>query len=53
MIGIAEMIGSLGFFIGPIIGSMLYSAGGYILPFIVIGSLAIIIVPFIAYQFYL
>ena len=51
MIGIAEMISALGFLFGPILGSILYSIGGYTLPFIVIGSLALIIVPIIGFQF--
>jgi MFS family permease len=51
MVGVAELVISFGYLIGPIIGSLLYSVGGYTAPFIVIGSLAILIVPIVAYQF--
>lgn len=52
MIGIAEMFSALGFLFGPMLGSVFFSIGGYTLPFIVIGSLALLIIPIIGYQFH-
>ena len=31
------------FYIGPVIGSALYSLGGFLLPFVVVGSLDIVL----------
>jgi hypothetical protein len=47
-IGIAEIFGGLGFLVGPVTGSLLYRLGGYICPFIVFGSLSLILVPIMA-----
>jgi hypothetical protein len=52
MIGIAEMFSSLGYLFGPVIGSVLYSVGGYTLPFLVMGSIALLLVPIIGYHFH-
>lgn len=37
--------------LGPAAGSLLYSIGGYLLPFIFFGSLSLILVPPIGYYF--
>jgi MFS family permease len=46
-ISIAEVFGSLGFLLGPIIGSLLYQLGGYITPFLFFGCVALLPVPLI------
>ena len=47
-ISIAEIFSAGGYLCGPLIGSLLYSLGGYTLPFILFGSLALILVPIVA-----
>ena len=42
-IGYLESIGSLGFFLGPLMASLLYSLDGHYLPFLVLGILSTII----------
>jgi hypothetical protein len=44
-IGIAEIFSEMGFLLGPILGSILYSLGGYILPFYFFGTISILFVP--------
>lgn len=44
-IGISELVAGLGFFLGPILGSLLYYLGGYLLPFIVFGGITCVITP--------
>jgi hypothetical protein len=54
-ISIAEVFSSLGYLlgtcynnaIGPVFGSLLYGLGGYVAPFLVFGTLSIILVPII------
>ena len=46
-IGITEIVSAGGFMIGPIIGSFFYKLGGYTLPFIFFGSLALLLIPMI------
>ena len=47
MCSIAEIFSGAGFMVGPIVGSSLYSLGGYTLPFIVCGTLNLIIAPLV------
>ena len=46
-VAIAEVFGASGFLLGPVVGSLLYSLGGYLVPFLVFGTLALILVPII------
>ena len=39
----------MGFLVGPVAGSVFYKIGGYTLPFIVFGSLSLILVPIVGY----
>jgi len=50
-ISIAEIFAAMGFLFGPVIGSLLHKLGGYNLPFMFFGSLALILVPIMAFQF--
>jgi MFS family permease len=50
-ISIAEIFAAMGFLFGPVLGSLLHSLGGYNLPFIFFGSLALVLVPIMALQF--
>jgi MFS family permease len=47
-IGLAEIFTGGGFMVGPAVGSLLYSLGGYTTPFIVFGSSTLVVAP-IAY----
>lgn len=47
MCSIAEIFTGAGFMVGPIIGSGLYSLGGYTMPFIVSGTLNLLIAPLV------
>ena len=38
-----EMFFGLGYMLGPALGSVLYNAGGFMLPFIVVGSIGLIV----------
>jgi len=49
-IGLFEAFTGLGFMTGPLVGSFLYTVGGYIMPFAFSGSFFIICFPFVAYQ---
>ena len=40
---IAESFASLGFLVGPAAGSLLYSLGGYLLPFIFFGTVSLVL----------
>ncbi len=51
MIGISELFSALGYLLGPVVGSLLYSLGGYKMPFLFFGSLALLFVPFMAIYF--
>lgn len=42
-LGIIELVCGLGFMFGPVLGSVTYSLGGYIMPFALFGTLAIIL----------
>lgn len=44
-IGLAEMVTGGGFMLGPVFGSLLYSIGGYTLPFWVFGTATLIVAP--------
>ena len=46
-IGFSELVAGLGFLLGPILGSLFYQLGGYLLPFIIFGGLTMIITPII------
>jgi MFS family permease len=41
-IAITEVAASMGFLIGPVVGSLAYDIGGYITPFIFFGCLALL-----------
>eukprot|EP01048_Picozoa_sp_COSAG05_P011226 COSAG05_NODE_1044_length_6057_cov_9.395267_5_plen_485_part_00 len=43
VMGLAEMAGGLGWSIAPPLGGVLYSSGGFVLPFIVLGPLPLLI----------
>ncbi|CAD5114875.1 DgyrCDS3908 [Dimorphilus gyrociliatus] len=45
LVGILETSSALGYMVGPALGGALYSLGGFILPFIVLGSLLVIAIP--------
>jgi len=49
-IGLFEGFTGLGFMAGPLIGSFLYTMGGYIMPFAFSGIFFILCFPFVAYQ---
>lgn len=44
-IGLAEIVAGSAFMIGPVIGSVLYSIGGYRFPFWTFGSATLIVAP--------
>lgn len=46
-VGLAEIFTGGGFMIGPIVGSLLYSVGGYTMPFIVFGGMALFSAPIV------
>jgi MFS family permease len=48
-ISIAEVCGAFGYLIAPVIGSLLYSWGGYLLPFLFFGIMIICLIPFVGY----
>ena len=35
----------MGYLVGPVVGSLLNSVGGYLLPFIFFGSLSLLLIP--------
>lgn len=43
-IGLAEIFTGGGFMVGPIVGSLLYSLGGYTTPFIVFGTSTLVVI---------
>ena len=45
MMGVAEIVCGAGFTFGPMIGSIIYSIGGYNAPFILFGSASLIFSP--------
>lgn len=47
-LGMVESSSGIGLLLGPIAGSLLYLAGGYVLPFAVLGGTYFLIWPFIA-----
>jgi len=49
-IGLFEGFTGLGFMAGPLIGSFLYTVGGYIMPFAVSGVFFILCFPILAYK---
>ena len=44
-ISMAEISAGLGFLIGPLLGSVFYTLGGYELPFLVFGTIALLCGP--------
>eukprot|EP00128_Syssomonas_multiformis_P016218 Colp12_sorted_trinity150504_noHs@12698 len=49
VMGLVETAGGLGFMVGPPVGGALYSAGGFTLPFLVMGLLCVlplVLIPF-------
>lgn len=48
-VAIAEIFSALGFLLGPVVGSLLYALGGYLVPFLVFGTLALVLVPVIGF----
>jgi MFS family permease len=50
-VSIAEVFAALGFLLGPVVGSLLYSLGGYLTPFLVFGCIALLLVPLIGCYF--
>jgi MFS family permease len=48
-IGWAEAACGVGFLVGPLIGAVLYSIGGYVLPFATFAATYMITYPYIAY----
>lgn len=46
-LSMAEISSGLGFLLGPLLGSVFYSLGGYELPFIVFGTVAFICGPLV------
>lgn len=49
-IGLFEAFSGLGFMTGPLVGSFLYTIGGYIMPFAFSGCFFIVSFPFVAFQ---
>ena len=49
-IGLFEAFSGLGFMTGPLVGSFLYTMGGYIMPFAFSGCFFILCFPLVAYQ---
>ena len=47
--GLLEAATGLGFLFGPLIGSALYSIGGYLLPFYGLSAIYIVFLPLIIY----
>ncbi|XP_070534791.1 MFS-type transporter SLC18B1-like [Ptychodera flava] len=45
-IGIFQIFSGLGLISGPTLGGLLYSAGGYLLPFLVLGGILLMVIPF-------
>ncbi|KAM3143694.1 hypothetical protein pb186bvf_004190 [Paramecium bursaria] len=48
-VSISESFNGLGMFAGPILGSLIYSVGGYISPFIAFSTFGILVLPFLYY----
>jgi MFS family permease len=48
-IGFMEAFIGLGFLTGPLIGSLMFSIGGYILPFFASGCIYVVCFPFVVY----
>ena len=46
-VSISESFNGLGMFAGPILGSLIYSVGGYVSPFIVFSSFGVLVSPFL------
>jgi len=47
MFAISELAAGIGFLSGPVMGSLLYNLGGYVMPFFIFGGLAIGITPIV------
>lgn len=45
LVGILETSSALGYMVGPALGGVLYSLGGFILPFTILGGLLIVAIP--------
>jgi len=45
VVGLAEIFTGGGFMVGPALGSLLYTFGGYTIPFYVFGASTLIIAP--------
>jgi MFS family permease len=48
-IGFIEAFSGLGFLTGPLLGSLMFTIGGYMMPFLTIGCIYILTFPFIVY----
>ena len=48
-LGIFEGGTGLGLLLGPMLGSMLYTIGGYIAPFYIVGTICLLILPLLQY----
>lgn len=48
-LSISELVCGLGFMFGPVLGSVTYSLGGYIMPFIFFGTIAVILAFIVNY----
>lgn len=48
-IGLFEAFTGLGFMTGPLVGSFLFTMGGYIMPFAACGAFFVFCFPFVAY----
>lgn len=46
-ISISEAFSSLGFFVGPALGSLLFEIGGYLTPFLVFSTFGFVSLPFL------
>ena len=46
-VSISESFNGLGMFAGPILGSLIYSIGGYVAPFIAFSTFGVLVSPFL------
>lgn len=49
MIGLCEAASGIGLLAGPLMGSVLYEIGGYLLPFFTLSAIYLMIYPLISY----
>jgi MFS family permease len=49
-IGFMEAFTGLGFLTGPLIGSVMFTIGGYMMPFLTCGCIYVLCFPFIVYN---